>query len=174
MSAAITKDEWLQVQNKLSQPYGTVRLTVDGYALSLLVGKFKALKYVIMVCVDGVCKGEWCKGEADEAKRFCRPVTRYLYSPAKQKAILKGLSKAEAKRFGKDLGLDKTFTSYDLYWPSFGPLKRHLIANNKSIELAPPTQQELELKVLEDEEKAWLEEWETPSGIPKLTPLHPV
>ncbi len=170
----MTKDDWIKVQNKLSHPYGTVRLTVDGYALALQVNQIKALKFVIMVYVDGVCKGEWCKGEADEAKRFCRPVTRYLYSPAKQKAILKGLSKAEAKRFGKDLGLDKTFTSYDLYWPSFGPLKRHLIANNKSIELAPPTQQELELKVLEDEEKAWLEEWETPSGIPKLTPLHPV
>ncbi len=170
----MTKDDWIKVQNKLSHPYGTVRLTVDGYALALQVNQIKALKFVIMVYVDGMCKGEWCKGEADEAKRFCRPVTRHMYSPAKQKAILKGLSKAEAKRFGKELGLDKTFTFYDLYWPSFGPLKRHLIANNKSIELAPPTQQELELKVLEDEEKAWLEEWETPSGIPKLTPLHPV
>lgn len=154
----MTKDEWLQVQDKLSQPYGSVELTVDGYALALQVNQIKALKYVIMVYVDGVCKGEWCKGEADEAKRFCRPVTRHLYSPAKQKAILKGLSKAEIKRSREYLGLDKTFTSYDLYWPSFGPLKRHLNTNNKSIELAQPTP--LEQKALEDKEKAWLKEWE--------------
>lgn len=158
----MTKDEWLQVQDKLSHPWGSVHLTVDGYALALQVTQIKPLKYVIMVYVDGVCKGEWCKGEADEAKRFCRPVTRHLYSPARQKDILKGLSKAEIKRSREYLSLDKTFTSYDLYWPSFGPLKRHLIANNKSIELAPPTPQELELKALENKEKEWLEEWEVP------------
>jgi hypothetical protein len=157
----MNKDEWLRVQNKLSHPYGTVRLTVDGYALALQVNQIKALKFVIMVYVDGVCKGEWCKGEADEAKRFCRPVTKHLYSPAKQKAMLKGLPK-NTKKFVTDLGLDKTFTYYDLYWPTFGPIKRHLIANNKSIELAPPTPLELELKALEDDVMVWPEELEAP------------
>ena len=131
----MTKDQWLQVQAKLNLPWGSVKLTVDGYALALEVTQIKPLKYVIMVYVNGVCKGEWCKGEADEAKRFCRPVTKYLYSPAKKKALLKGKSKAQIKTISELLGLDKSWTFYDLYWPSFATLKRHLIANNKSVEL---------------------------------------
>lgn len=133
----MTKDEWLQVQDKLSHPWGSVKLTVDGYALALEVRQVKTLKFVIMVFVNGVCKGEWCKGEADEAKRFCRPVKKFLYSPAEKKAVLKGKSKAQIKTISELLGLDKSWTSYDLYWPSFAPLKRHLIANNQRIELTP-------------------------------------
>lgn len=156
----MTKDEWLQVQDKLSHPWGSVKLTVDGYALALEVRQVKALKYVIMVFVNGEFKGEWMKGEADEAKRFLRPVKIYLYSPAKQKALLKGLSKAQAKMRAGYLGFDKTWTHHEPYWLSFAPLKRHLIANNKSIELAPPTPDELELKALENKENEWLKEWE--------------
>lgn len=133
----MTKDEWLQVQDKLSHPWGSVDLTVDGYALALQVRQVKPLKYVIMVYVDGVFKGEWCKGEADEAKRFLRQVKIYLYSPAKQKALLKGLSKTQAKLRAEHFGFDKSWSHYDPCWPSFGPLKSHLIANNKSIELTP-------------------------------------
>ena len=159
----MSKDEWLQVQNKLSQPYGTVRLTVDGYALALRVYQVKPLKYVIMVFVNGMFKSEWMNGEADECKRFFRPIKRPLYSPAKKKAALKGLNKSALKIIRDEFpDLDKTFTFFDPRWPSFDPLKRHLIANNKSIELAPPTPLELELKALEDDVMVWPEELEAP------------
>lgn len=131
----MTKDEWLQVQDKLSHPWGSVKLMVDGYALTLQVQQIKPLKYVVTVFVNGVYKGEWMNGEADEAKRFCRPVKKSVWSPAKKKAVLKGLSKAEAKRAVEYLDLNKTWTHWDVWWPSFGPLKRHLILNNKSIEI---------------------------------------
>ena len=133
----MTKDEWLQVKEKLSQPYGSVTLAVDGYTLALQVIRIKPLKYGIVVFVNGVCKGVWHEGEADEAKRFCRPQVMAAYSPAKKKAALKGLkSKAEIKSMTDLLDLDKTWTYRHLYWPTFGPLQRHLMANNKSIELA--------------------------------------
>jgi len=156
----MTKDEWLQVQDKLSHPWGSVKLTVDSYALTLQVRQIKPLKYTIMVYVDGEFKGEWMNGEADQAKRFLRPVKSYLYSPAKQKALLKGLSKAQAKIRAEFLCFDKTWCHYEPLWPSFGPLKRHLISNNKSIELAPPTPDELEIKALEKQVIDGLEELE--------------
>ena len=130
----MTKDEWLQVQETLSHPWGSVNLTVDGYALTLQVRQVKPLKYVIMVFVNGFCKGEWLKGEADEAKRFCRPVTKALHSPAKKKAMTKGMPKSFLKEHAEYL--NKTWTMWELCWLSFGPLKRHLIANNKVIALA--------------------------------------
>lgn len=132
----MTKDDWLLVKQQLSSPYGSVKLMVDGYELALQVHRIKPLKYGIVVFVNGVYKGEWHKGEADEAKRFCRPSVKSLYSPAKKKAVLKGLrGKAEIKSMTDLLHLDKTWTFWDLFWPSFGPMQRHLIANNKSIEL---------------------------------------
>lgn len=132
----LTKAEWDEVKKHLSTPWGSVDLKIDGYAVTLAVRCSKPLKYVIMVYVDGVSRGEWCKGEAEEAKRFCRPVVHALFSPAKKKAALSGLRKKSDIEFMADLlGLHKTFTSWDLCWPSFAPLKRHLLANNKSIEL---------------------------------------
>jgi hypothetical protein len=35
----------------------------------------------------------------------------------------------------KLLDVDRKYTTYQPAWSSFGALKRHLIANNKSIEL---------------------------------------
>lgn len=132
----MTKEEWQLVKEKLSSVFGRAELKIDGYAVTLEVRRIKPLKYAIMVFVDGVSKGEWCLGEAEESKRFCRPVTRALHSPARKRAALKGLrSKAEIKRISDLLGLDKTWTYWDLCWPTFEPLKRHLIANNQSIEL---------------------------------------
>lgn len=136
----MTKDQWLQVKQQLSYPYGSVTLTVDGYTLALQVQQVKPLKYGICVFVNGVCKGEWYKGEADEAKRFCRPSVKALWSPARKKAALKGFkSKADIKSMTDLLNLDKTWTFWEMYWPTFEPLQRHLIANNQSIELAAAT-----------------------------------
>ena len=140
----MTKDEWSKIELQLSYPYaGMAHLLVDGYALTLQVQQIKPLKFIIAVFVNGYCKGEWMKGEADEAKRFCRPVKRAVFSPAKKKAFLKGMTKSEIKRSREFLDLDKTFTFWNLYWTSFGPLKRHLIANNKVIELVQPTPETL-------------------------------
>lgn len=132
----MNKEHWQYVKDQLSVPYGRVELKIDGYAVTLAVRAIKPLKYVIMVYVDGVCRGEWSKGEADESKRFCRPVVHALYSPAKKKAALSGLKKKSDIQYITDaLSLNKTFTFWDVTWPTFAPLKRHLLANNKSIEL---------------------------------------
>ncbi|MDZ4127269.1 MAG: hypothetical protein U1E02_24350 [Hydrogenophaga sp.] len=131
----MTKEDWAQAELELSKPWGRVELLIDGYTVSLVVGRMKPLKYCIAVYVNGFMKGEWVKGECEEAKRFLRPMVKRYYSPATVAGITKGLSKTVAQKFIKERGLDKTFTLYDLGWPSFGPMKRHLLANNTSIEL---------------------------------------
>lgn len=136
----MTKDEWLLVKNQLSHPWGSAKLRVDGYELTLQVEQIKPLKFAIMFFVNGVRKGEWMQGKAEESKRFCRPVTKALYSPAKKKAMTKGVSKANIKKYAG--WIETTYSFWELYWPTFAPLQRHLIANNKVIELAGKVLQE--------------------------------
>ena len=132
----MSKEDWELVKKRLSHPLGSVDLKIDGYAVTLEVRCVKPLKYAIQVFVNGVSRGAWCAGDSEESRRFLRPVTRALYSPAKKKAALNGLrSKADIKAISNLMGLDKTWTYWDLTWPTFEPLKRHLVANNKSIEL---------------------------------------
>lgn len=132
----MTKDQWLAVKSALSTPWGTVKLKVDGYDLTLIVKQIKPLKFSIVTYVNGEFKGIWLKGDSDESKRFMRPVKVAVFKPAEKKRMTKRLSKTNIKRYFGDL--DKTFTVFDWLWPSFDPLRRHLIANNKVIELVEP------------------------------------
>ena len=130
----MTKDEWLQVKNRLSHPWGSVTLMVDGYTLMLRVEQAKALKFEIMPYVNGEFKGTWMQKDSEEGKRFLRPVTIAAHKPAEKARLVKGMSKKMIKAIFGDR-LDATFTVFLWGWPTFGPLQRHLIANNQVIEL---------------------------------------
>lgn len=130
----MTKDEWLLVKNKLSHPWGSVTLMVDGYKLALRVEQVKALKFEIMTYVNGEFKGSWMKQGSEEGMRFLRPVKIAAYKPAQKARITKGVSKKMIKEVFGDR-LDATCTVFFWGWPTFGPLQRHLIANNQVIEL---------------------------------------
>ena len=130
----MTKDEWLLVKNKLSHPWGSAELMVDGYKLSLRVEQAKALKYMIVPYVNGEFKGVWMRKDSEEGKRFLRHVTIAVYKPAEKARLTKGVSKKMVKEVFGDR-LDATYTVIHWGWPTFGPLQRHLIANNQVIEL---------------------------------------
>lgn len=130
----MTKDEWLLVKSKLSHPWGSAELMVDGYRLTLQVKQTKALKFEIMPYVNGKFQGAWMTKDSEEGKRFLRPVTIAVYKPAEKARLTKGMSKKMIKTIFGD-GLDKTFAVFAWGWPTFGPLQRHLIANNQVIEL---------------------------------------
>jgi hypothetical protein len=131
----MTKNEWLQVEQQLSSPYGCVELNVDGYRLLLQVRQCKPLKFMIFPYVNGEFKGAWLISECEEQKRFLRPRKVPIYKPAAKKRMTDGLSKSAIKRMWGDR-LDETLTTFEWGWPTFGALQRHLVANNKSIELA--------------------------------------
>ena len=129
----MTKDEWELVRGKLSVSFGLVDLIVDGYLLHLKVQQTGPLKYEILPYVNGKFEGRWITQKTDECIRFMCPKTVSLYSRADKARITKGLTKRQVKDFFPDL--DKTGTYYQWGWASFTSLKRHLLANNKSIEL---------------------------------------
>lgn len=131
----ITKEQWSQVEASLSSPYGSANLLVDDFKVTLSIVCAGGLKFEIIVYVNGWSKGEWLTKDCEERRRFLRPVQHSLWSTKDIAAITKGLSKAAVKKYSPNL--DKKFTSYSLCWPSFAPLKRHLIKNNTTIALAP-------------------------------------
>lgn len=129
----MTDEQWQKVANRLATPFMPVHLMVDGYKLTLEVHQEKPLKFVIVPFVNGWSKGEWLINKTEEAKRFFRLVKRPVYSPSQKKKLTKGFSKTNLKKYFPDI--NRSVEYYNSFWPSFAPLKRHLIANNKSIEL---------------------------------------
>ncbi len=128
----MTQEDWKQVEEKLSWPYGVAILHCDGYRLTLQVKQDK-MRLVILFYVDGWFKGEWLLNDCEERRRFCRPQERYIH-PAKMRTPK--LIKIH-KKYGWPLP-DKKITSYWPWWNNFKTLKAHLIKNNKSVEIALP------------------------------------
>lgn len=128
----MTKEEWDQAKTILASAYGVVQLVVDGFNLTLQVVRVAEMRYEIMPYVNGKFEGRWITQKTDESVRFLRPKTVSLYTPKE---------KARAKKLRKEIrdavypGLEKQTTYYIWGWSSFASLKRHLLANNKSIEL---------------------------------------
>lgn len=126
----ISKDDWKGIEERLDHAYGSAKLKVDGYEISLSVEKGKNLRYEIMVYVNGWFRGEWLNNDCEERRRFFRRRSFYVYK-RKQRESLRKLSKRLQKQMGIDL--DKKLAYYTPYWPSFKPLKAHLLRNNKDI-----------------------------------------
>ena len=137
MSATMqpTKDQWKRIEEALSGAYGSVDLDVDGYALRLEVRRTGTLRYEILPFVNGWNKGEWISNDCEERRRFLRPVTRRLYSPAKVAEMTRRLTKRAATEFIERFKLDASHTYYLLSWPSMRSLRRHLVKNNERIRL---------------------------------------
>lgn len=130
----MTKEDWAKVEASLSTPYGrNVTLLVDGYELTLVIVTTAPLKYGICFYVDGYLKGAFITTDCEERRRFAKPIRRACYKPAEKSRIIKDVGKKRAKEYFPKL--DDTFTYYSPVWPSFAPLKRHLLANNQSIEI---------------------------------------
>ncbi len=129
----MTKEEWDLVKTSLADAYGRVHLVVDGFNLSLQVTRVAPMKYEICPYVNGKFEGRWLTQKTEEAVRFMRPQKVSLYSPKDKAALTKGLSKKQIRELIPNLDVTKTY--YTWGWSSFVSLKRHLLANNQSIEL---------------------------------------
>lgn len=125
----ITKEQWVDIERRLSSPFGRVDLIADGYALVLQVEGYKALRQCIVVYVNGEWKGEWVKGEAPEARKFCCEKRKWTWS-AKLREVAK--SKLKSRRLSPDLREHYTrvvegFAAiWTPFWDSPKSLTRHL------------------------------------------------
>lgn len=77
---SVTKEQWAEIERQLSGPYGRVELKADGYDLVLRVEGYTVLRQCVAVYVNGVLKGEWFKGEAPEARKFCCEKRSWVWS----------------------------------------------------------------------------------------------
>ncbi len=128
----LTKEQWTQIETKLSGIFGLVDLLIDGYKVTFSIQKFK-MRLVIQVYINGWFKGEWLQnGGSEEARRFFFPKKYHLHS-AKYRKLASRMSKK--RRESLMPGWDKTHIVYWPWWTSFKALKAHLIKNNQSIEL---------------------------------------
>jgi hypothetical protein len=126
----MTPQEWKVVEENLKVLYHPVKLNCDGYEVTLILEQTGQFKNAIMVYIDGVVKGKWITNDCEERRRFFQPVTKSLWS-TKQLASMKKLSKKMRRKFE---GRSK-YTYFRPYWTSFQSLKKHLIKENKEIQL---------------------------------------
>lgn len=130
------QQDWDDLKQQMASPYGYMKLKCDQFevALSQEVDS-KGRKWATSVYVDGVFKGVWCsadeKGEAkhEEGRRFLRKVTRRMHSAKKVEAYRKAFGKREANKIAAEV-----YVYYLPSWNNFNSLKKHLLANNTSIE----------------------------------------
>lgn len=125
-----TKEQWALIEERLNRQFARVELEVDGYKLTLTTCLVKRQLWILPY-VNGEFKGIWMTQGTEEARRFMRLRSRAMYSPKRKRA----LEKAVGKKHAREMGSEKKLESYTWEWPSFGPLKRHLIKNSERIKL---------------------------------------
>ncbi len=130
----MTVEEWTIVERKLSVPFGSVKLKIDGYIVEV-IRSASTVEYSLNVHVYINQKQifDWYLCCPDAQRRFGRYRKEYILLTARKKKILKRKREKFFKRI-KRLQL-QTLEIYYPYWTSFRSMKSHFIKNNKSIEL---------------------------------------
>lgn len=99
-------------------------LLIDGYKVTIRLERNK-MRFYYFIYVNGDLK--FYLEDYEERRRFCQRHQHFMFSGKNREKV----TKTQIKKWH----LDKKIDHYTPYWSSFAPLKRHLIKNNKSIEL---------------------------------------
>ncbi|MFZ6872847.1 hypothetical protein ACO0LF_12345 [Undibacterium sp. Di27W] len=130
----ITKEQWKEIEGQLSLTWGSVDLKIDGYNINLRVEPQKARTYAVMVYLDYKFEWKWAFDGTEEAKRFCRTVSKFMFKP-KERAVMvkmhggKRCPKAELEQ------INRKFYFYSPLWSSVPAMRRHFEKNNHSLEV---------------------------------------
>lgn len=130
----MTATDWEKVENKLSYPFGGVKLRIDGHDINIMVEKegAKPLKYVLAVYVDGYIKGEWITKDCEIRRKFyCKRTKSLLTKDFRKSSVFKRMKKSVQEEWIKE----HTYEYYSPYFNSFKKLKAHFTKNSDSIEL---------------------------------------
>lgn len=130
----MNKSEWESVQKAIESPGGQAKLLVDGYEVDLILLPVSAYKKEIAVYVNGYIRTEWSLGKTPEGEE----IRKRFYCEHKKSMIKKPhekMTRKEQQAF-EQAKKEHTYNYYLPYWSSFGSLKRHLVKNNKNIEIS--------------------------------------
>lgn len=135
---ALSKEQWADIEQQLSGLFGRVTLTCDGYQVTAVVERIKTHRQGIVIYVDGYWRGEWTKGECEEARKFLRATKHYLHSAAERAKLAKD---ANSRRFDAEFRKYLTsqaeahFMFWSPYWTNAKDFCRHIRKTCSSIEL---------------------------------------
>ncbi len=129
--------DWDELKRQMDTPYGAMRLKCDGFVVDLLQVTEPGKKcWGTDVYVNGSIKGIWFScdhetgvAEHEETRRFYRKTSRRLFTKADLEFTRKMYGKRKA-----DQDAERKWFTYSSHWKSFSSLKKHLEANNTSIE----------------------------------------
>lgn len=124
----MTNEEWERAENALKDFLNYVKLDVDGYKLTLQLQRVSTYKAGIVIYINEKFKGVWLSEDCEERRRFLRKSERRIFTESYIKKMKCNKKEAETLR-------KKTFSVYHSTWSSFKSFKRHLINNNKEINL---------------------------------------
>ena len=128
----MTKEEWKQAEEALTQFFHPVELKADGYDITLVLQRVGVYQNKIMVYIGGEFRGKWMAEDCEERRRFLQE-RRHSILSRKEKAEFEKLSKRSQKELREKYPMQ--YSSFTPQWSSFGALKKHFCANNQSIEL---------------------------------------
>jgi hypothetical protein len=129
------QEDWLELKDQMDLPYGSMTLMCDGFRVDLVQCTVtKSRSWHTCVYVNDSLKGAWLSVEGDtpvheEGRRFYRRSNHKLFSGA-EVALQR---KVHGKKRADELAAITT-TRLSWEWSSFNALKKHLEANNTSIE----------------------------------------
>lgn len=128
----MTKEDWSKAEKTLSSPYSKVNFKADGYDLTVIPVQTKALRYELMIYVNGKFKGEWIINDCEIRRKFlCRKKHSLLTQKDKNSKAFKRLSETDKEKVVEL----STYYTYSPCFGSFKSLKSQLVNNNQSIEL---------------------------------------
>lgn len=107
--------------------YKPVKLNIDGYNVTACLMQEGIYKNVICLYINGVIDWKWLTEDCEERRRFMKISKKCLFRSNELKKLPKKIRDTYKE--------DNTYESYDFRWNSFRALKKHLIDNNKDIEL---------------------------------------
>lgn len=138
----MTKAEWTEVEKDLKVQFTPVKLKCDGYDVELRLVQINQFKLAIVAYINGEMRGSWFCGDnkteqSEEAHRFYPTRYHSCYS-SEEKKRYRQFKKGTLREW--KINPDAKYAYKAPFWTSFPALKRHLIANNKSIELIKKAQ----------------------------------
>ena len=85
----MTVEDWKEVETRLSIPYSSVKLKIDGYDVTIGHAMEKPLKYCLVIYIDGIFKTKWVLEDCEIRRRFCSKHTKNLLTAKEKKALMR-------------------------------------------------------------------------------------
>ncbi|WP_299001747.1 hypothetical protein [uncultured Shewanella sp.] len=124
ITAAITVEQWQQIEKEMSGVFGRVEFLLNGTKINLEKQFIAENRLGILVFINGSINHGLCYADPLDpiAQQVWRKRSKALYSAKKKAELLKGFGKRRAKEWFPNI--DKKREWLEPYFPQFGSLKR--------------------------------------------------